>query len=577
MSNTVSIDFGPVIRAIDTVSRQVEIVATDVGAVRSDLATTTSELTELRRRFDEFVHSAQLVANLQRSETKLSGLKDDLDRAFGHHRVVRRTSIGILQAFDIGNVSNSTVTQVSEELMIQTPRYWLAPAIVALAAWSKDDESIAVTSVQEAFARDQRKASLFFALVMRRQGRNDISVRWLRHYLVGLDPRGIGRDFAIIFEAAAQGAFGPEGDAFISERLSSWNTILRQDVELLDEQVTRWQSYLATHRQQLAGDEFATLRQLSPDFGTIEDLLESASALPEAIDSFETTRERSSLAKFTIEDLLDEILEMLVTEYDEDELPLRREIAFHEAVVEENGDLDRARGRADVAVEALTETIDALSLQTMIAMRPDELGVSPRTQQIAIGTSRGDVESGIGRFTADYRRRLVASIDIVLDRSHSNYASTFGFPGWKTTTAVPEADAVASLNAAWDDTFRSYVDANKVKFGKYIAFGSVAALVILISLFAQWWVFAVLVLVGAGGTIAILVYRAIAKSKAAIAHLYEVRDKAMEHSVLMYRGAMVEYYDATLLFAELDEQEHDLLRVIRTWPVGNPNTEEVAS
>jgi len=577
MSNTVSIDFGPVIRAIDTVSRQVEIVATDVGAVRSDLATTTSELTELRRRFDEFVHSAQLVANLQRSETKLSGLKDDLDRAFGHHRVVRRTSIGILQAFDIGNVSNSTVTQVSEELMIQTPRYWLAPAIVALAAWSKDDESIAVTSVQEAFARDQRKASLFFALVMRRQGRNDISVRWLRHYLVGLDPRGIGRDFAIIFEAAAQGAFGPEGDAFISERLSSWNTILRQDVELLDEQVTRWQSYLATHRQQLAGDEFATLRQLSPDFGTIEDLLESASALPEAIDSFETTRERSSLAKFTIEDLLDEILEMLVTEYDEDELPLRREIAFHEAVVEENGDLDRARGRADVAVEALTETIDALSLQTMIAMRPDELGVSPRTQQIAIGTSRGDVESGIGRFTADYRRRLVASIDIVLDRSHSNYASTFGFPGWKTTTAVPEADAVASLNAAWDDTFRSYVDANKVKFGKYIAFGSVAALVILISLFAQWWVFAVLVLVGAGGTIAILVYRAIAKSKAAIAHLYEVRDKAMEHSVLMYRGAMVEYYDATLLFAELDEQEHDLLRLIRTWPVGNPNTEEVAS
>jgi hypothetical protein len=577
MSNTVSIDFGPVIRAIDTVSRQVEMVSTDVGAVRSDLATTTSELSELRRRFDEFVQSAQLTANLQRSETKLSGLKDDLDRAFGHHRIVRRTSIGILQAFDIGNVSNSTVTQVSEELMIQTPRYWLAPAIVALAAWSKDDESIAVTSVQEAFARDQRKASLFFALVMRRQGRNDISVRWLRHYLVGLDPRGLGRDFAIIFEAAAQGAFGPEGAAFISERLSSWNTMLRQDVELLDDQVTRWKNYLATHRQHLAGDEFENLRQLSPDFSAIEDLLESASALPEAIDSFEATRERSTLSKFTIEDLLDEILEVLVTEYDEDELPLRREIAFHEAVVEENGDLDRARGRADVAVEALTETIDALSLQTMIAMRPDELGVSPRTQQIAIGTSRGDVESGISRFTAEYRQRLVSSITIELDRAHSSFATTFGFAGWRTTTAVPEADAISSLNSAWDDTFRSYVDANKVKLGKYIAFGAVAAFVILISLFAQWWVFAALVLVGVGGTLAILIYRAFAKSKAAIAHLYEVRDKAMEHSVLMYRGAMVEYYDATLLFAELDEQELELLNVIRSWPVGQPNTGEVAS
>ena len=38
----------------------------------------------------------------------------------------------------MGNISNAVATNVAEELMIQTPRYWLAPALVALAAWSHD-------------------------------------------------------------------------------------------------------------------------------------------------------------------------------------------------------------------------------------------------------------------------------------------------------------------------------------------------------------------------------------------------------------------------------------------------------
>lgn len=129
MSQGTTIDLRPIIRAVDELGNQlghqIATVTTEVGYARTDIASTQGELAELRRQFEEYVQQAERTANIQRAETKLSGLKDDLDREFGHHNIVRRTSIGTLQAFDVGNVSNRTVGQISEELMIQTPRYWL--------------------------------------------------------------------------------------------------------------------------------------------------------------------------------------------------------------------------------------------------------------------------------------------------------------------------------------------------------------------------------------------------------------------------------------------------------------------
>lgn len=122
---------------IGNLDTKVDGVRGEVGRVSGDLQTTRTELLALRDEFQSFVNQAARTANIQRSETVIGNLEAQLDREFGHYNDVRRTTIGTLQAFDIGNVTNKTVQQVSEELMIQTPRYWLAPALVGLAAWSR--------------------------------------------------------------------------------------------------------------------------------------------------------------------------------------------------------------------------------------------------------------------------------------------------------------------------------------------------------------------------------------------------------------------------------------------------------
>lgn len=322
---------------INNLGYQIDGVQAHLGAVRNDLQLARSELAGLREEFRQFVEETIRAAAVQQSQVKVVDLKARLDREFGHYSVVRRTSVGLLQGFDVGNISNAVATNVAEELMIQTPRYWLAPALVALAAWSHDRQDIAEKSVREAFSLDRQKTSLFFTLVLRRQGRMSGSVRWLRHYVASLDPSALPREFAVILEASSCNAFGPEGNELLSAKLAEWSGQLRQHPEAVEEQVGRWTSELASHQLQLGGNEYQTLRHLCAQWNTIRKNMEAASALPEVLAKYQQVRDHEAPPPTSLEDLLDDILDTLVTEFDAEELPLRREVTYHEAVIEERG------------------------------------------------------------------------------------------------------------------------------------------------------------------------------------------------------------------------------------------------
>ena len=253
-----------ILKEVIGTQQQVGRVDSKVLEVSNEVRSTQEELAELHRQFMDYVGEARRVAAVQRAETKLGTLKADLERDYGHYKVVRRSSIGLLQAFDVGNVSDSTANQISEELMVQTPRYWLAPALVALAAWSRDDEDVAKLSVTEAYGRNQAKTALFFALILRREQRGAESVRWLRHYFSSCDPRSLTREFAVILEAASQGQFGPQGTDLVRAQLRTWTTELRNNQELVQEQIDKWIRELTVLREVLDADEAPTLRQLTP-------------------------------------------------------------------------------------------------------------------------------------------------------------------------------------------------------------------------------------------------------------------------------------------------------------------------
>lgn len=551
--------------AISSLSGQVDGVTTEVGQVRQDLRLANDELRELRSEFNEYVKAAARTAAVQLSTTQVGNLKAELDREFGHYALVRRTSIGTLQSFDLGIVSNDVVTSISEELMIQTPRYWLAPALVGIAAWSRDDKEVADKAVQEAFARDKNKTSLFFALVLRRQGRIDASVRWLRHYLDSLDPTALTREFAVVLEATSYDAFGPAGQRLATERMKTWVTHMRSNDGVIEQQIKRWTGEIGMQRGRLDVTQYETLAKVAPDFGKLRHQIESASALPAVTAKYEEIKNHSAPMPSVLEDLLDDILDTLVTEYDEEELPLRREVVYHESVIHTQGDIDEARKRSDELQRALDESIDIVSLQTEAAINPDSLGVSKHTQRISIGISIAEFWSAVNRFTAEYRGRAVDELMFVLDEQHSNYASTFRFTGATISSSTPEADAEAAITRAWHTTMETFIRAAEFKPNKHYIRGAITLVAAILGLLIIP-IFGLIVLLAGGGIVGMLAYQEKVKADAAVKSAQEARERAIENSILMYREAGAQLVDARDTYHELDSQEPGLLTLIGGWP-----------
>jgi len=568
-----AINVVPIVNAVDRVQRQVNELTVQVGRVDAnvgrvsvDVQTTRAELQALTAEFRQFVHQAGLTANVQRSETALGNVEAALDREYGHYKVVRRTSVGTLQAFDIGNVSNDTVQQISEELMIQTPRYWLAPALVALAAWSRDDRELADKSVQTAFTRDRAKTSLFFALVLRRQGRLDASSRWLRAYLSAQDPRALGREFAVVFEAAAHDAFGTHGCAAVEQQLAEWNELLRSDPAVVDAQAQIWVDELTTLRGSVDDSVYPVLLRHSPGWPHYKALLESASAFGFAVEKYRRIADTDTPLVQSVQDQLDDLLEQLVTEYDDEELPFQREVAYHRAVIETGGDTGRARLVADSTTRALDEKMDAVSLQTQIGVHPDEMGVSVGAQKLAIGAGRDDLRTAVGDYANAYRSRFIDVLEIVLAPDHSQLAVAMGFPGWKTDTATTQELSEVSLAETWHRACAGHIEAIRFR-------PATAVWPVLLACVVAW--FGVAVFDVAGGLLALAAFGGAAwwvvrKKRVAderVRHAEAARGQALQYSIDIYRAAVAEFVDARLAYQEADAGERDILELIGGWPI----------
>jgi len=550
---------------INAVGDLVSDVQAQVGRVSQDLASTNHELVALRHQFDEFVLQAERTANVQRSEVKLGVLKDDLEREFGHYGVVRRSSLGTLQAFDAGLVSNRSVQQVSEELMIQSPRYWLAPALVALAAWSRDDEELAKRAVDEAFSRDRQKTSLFFALVLRRQNRLDSATRWLRQYFTSLDPRALHREFAVVLEGVAQDAFGPAGRNLVLDQLSAWSGLLREESAIAEEQVIAWQQEISIQRGSVDDDLYPYLSAMSPQWGDVKRSLEHASALGFTHDKYRAILDAQPPASAKIEDQMDDLLEILITEFDTEELPRRREISFHEAVVDSAGDLVRAREAAEAEAEALQETLDAVSLVTQTAIRPQNLGISSNTQRLAIGANKADFVLGTGRYAADYRRVHRSEVDLTLGPNHSNYASTLGFSSWTVSTQLEQGQAERSLFDTWDAVLAAHIASVSFKRSTLVLPIVATVVALLIGLIGGPVLMLILTLVVGGGAYWFVRSRK-NRADAAVAEAERAREAAKAVSRDQYRSAVAEWVDSGIVYREADARETDLLSLIDSWP-----------
>ena len=207
---------------LGAIHSDLQTIDSSVGTVNSNVKVVYDEIGSLAKEFHDFINAQQKENRLNRAETRLVKIRQELEKKYGHYDIVRRTTTGILQANDIGIVKKETISNATEELMISTPGYWLAPCLVALAAWINDQPELAEKAVKEGIKRNDEKTSLFFALICRRADRKGACLKWIQRYLANQDEEKLDRKAVIILDAFAGGLFGADTEGVISRQMNEW-------------------------------------------------------------------------------------------------------------------------------------------------------------------------------------------------------------------------------------------------------------------------------------------------------------------------------------------------------------------
>lgn len=428
---------------LGAIHRDLQVLDSGVGTVNDNVKVVYDEIGSLAKEFHDFVNIQVRANRLGQAETRLVKIRQELEKKYGHYDIVRRTTTGILQADDLGIVKKDTISTATEELMISTPNYWLAPCLVALAAWINDQPELAEKAVREGIKRNDEKTSLFFALVCRRADRKGACLKWTQRYLANQDEENLDRKTIIILDAFASGLLGADSEGVISKQMTEWLEHLADKPGFVEQQTTQWSEAINLKRKPISADSYTYLKKYSKTWPTLQDILEGAHLHAEILDYFTMIFEQEA-SNESVKAQLDEILNSLVTDFDDEELPLRKEEKFEQFVVDFGGDEDRAKQNMSIEQTAFETNKDFTQLLTDAAMKPESSHASVSTQKFAIALSKEWVGNAYNDIIAKNRMKIPNEIEINVDTFND-----------KTTDGQNENELIVKFNAL--------VDSEKVK------------------------------------------------------------------------------------------------------------------
>ena len=384
---------------------EIHAVGRSVDDLRGDVETLTQD-------FHAYAAKQERTNRIQLAEIRLVKLRQEIEHRFGHYAEIRRMARGILEANDLAVVRQDTLRAAAEELMLRAPGYWLAPALVALAAWISDEEEVANRACAEALHRDDERTSLFFALVCRRFGRKEASLHWLQRYFAGLDGGALDRKAAIVIDAYVSGLLGRDADGLIRRRIDGWIDRFSRVYSFADAQEKRWyEAMKAMCPAPPAEGSFPYLRVHTDR--SVSEALEhtlSCARLYEKLSTHFQQIVTQTAPPRTLRQQLDGILERLVADFDAAEKPLHMESILEKLVIHEGGREDRARSILAEKVKALDERRDFMQLLSDAAMHPQEMQASPALQKMALALGRDSILSAFRDIVAENRAAIPQTI-----------------------------------------------------------------------------------------------------------------------------------------------------------------------
>ena len=533
---------------LSSIYSDLQTVDSTVGIVNDNVAVVYDEIGNLAREFHDFVANQQMENRLGRAETRLIKIRQEIEKKYGHYDIVRRTTTGILEANDIGIIKKETISSATEELMISTPGYWLAPCLVALAAWINNQPELAERALKEGIRRDDEKTSLFFALICRRANRKSACLKWTQRYLANQDEENLDRKTVIILDAFASGLLGADMEGVISREMNKWLAHLEEKPGFVEEQTEQWSDAIQLKRKPVDTSTYTYLEKYSKTWPILQDVLEGAYLHAEMLDYLTGIFEQK-IDVTVIKEQLDEILNTLVTDFDDEELPLRKEEKFEQFVVDFDGDENRARQNMQIEQTAFDTHKNFTQLLTDAAMKPESSHSGASTQKFAFALSREWVTNAYNDVVAKNRMKVPNEIEINVDTFNDNTID-----GRNEKELVDKYQRLVNTEKA--DALAQYVLGS---FEKFCLYGGIAIVVIGMMMLLSESVFLGFIAMIAGGAMIVnhsSKKRNVEENRQKINSYYnEKREKGCQ----IITATLAEVVDFRAEFAAIDAESEDVL------------------
>ena len=535
-------DLSLIEKSLSNLAGSIDYVNNRVDQVDDNVKIVYNEVEKLANEFREYVEMQSLANRKAEAKMNLSAIRDKLKDNFGHYDVVRRTATGILQANDLAIVKSSMLSHVTEKQMIETPNYWLTPCLVALAAWINDDQALA-----EGIRRNDEKTSLFFGLICRRIGRENSSLKWFARYLEAQDEEKLDRKAVIVLDAFASGLLGNDTENFVYQQIQEWMSNLEAKPGFTERQLDNWKNAINSKRVPLKSGLYPYLEKYSNTWGNLQDVLEGANLNNDLYEYFKKVFEqKEETKKLKVE--LDKILDSLVTEFDEEELPLKREEQFEELVVRYNGSESKAHAQMALEKSVYDDYRDFMQLLTDASMNPEESKSSVATQKFATALSRNNIVTAFNDIVAQNRMNVPYDIEINVDTFND-----------KTQDGEDEEEVLNRFENLVEQ--EKQTDLSKLKlnmFEQFCLFGGAAVVLygIIKSFMDKSFAFITIIL-----GIGLIIYHFTAKQKVQklIQKTIEKYAQKLESGKQIIRATIAEIVDFRIEFTEKDAESKKVL------------------
>ena len=411
--NTIGNTMAYLTEALDKVYLDVNSINGHVDGFQDQIDDIKKNVSSLEGEIKDFIKKMQRNADISNAKQSIMISQLEYDKKYGHRDDIRRRVVGLLQSIDINSIKKNTMENIGEETLINSPDYWLAPALVALCYWYGDNKEMAQIALKKAMDCSDEKTSFLFCLIHLRTNRIKTAIKWLNRYLSLQEPTKMDCKIILLLDALSTGIFDSEIKEIVLKKIDEWNLQLNQYPEYAYKQINRWEEYFKNqNKEEIETDNYINITVKEKEY--INNVIQFSSFHLNMMNEFKKIIDNNNYHDNPNRlNKIDKLLNMLIFDYEDEELKLKREIQKNNEIINDGENI--SYGSFDNKYELLYEKKDLHTHISNICLNNKYFDIDFNTKKMALSFSKNYIIKAYKNISNPYNQKELIDLTIVID------------------------------------------------------------------------------------------------------------------------------------------------------------------